>query len=487
MIKPTFEEAKKLAQGHTIIPLALEIFSDSKTPIEVLRNIRRQSDCWYILESVSSGDGWGRYTFLGYKPVTSVFGTGDSVTIQNGADERSTQGDPITIIRDMMALYKSPRIPELPPFTGGLVGYISYDFVQRFIPGLKLEAADTEGFRDFHLMLMDKVLAFDHFKQKLFIIVNIPAKNLENTYIKGVTELKDVESMILAATAPRDDEPSRLGEFEPAFSKEAFSKMVEKVKSHIIEGDIFQAVISNRLKAPFAGNLMNTYRVLRTLNPSPYMVYMRLGDTEIACSSPETLVSLRDGELASFPLAGTCPRGATEDEDAALCEAMMSDEKELAEHDMLVDLARNDIGKVSRFGSVRVRDYRQIKRFSHVSHISSNVIGQLREGLDALDVIAAALPAGTLSGAPKKRACEIIDALEGIKRGVYGGAIGYIDFAGNMDMCIGIRMALLTGGNVYVQAGAGIVAESVPENEYHETLNKAGAVITALKASGEVL
>jgi len=486
MIRPTMEEAKGYARGHAAIPLALEIFSDQKTPIEILRNLRRQSDCWYILESVNGSDGWGRYSFLGYKPVLTVCGTGDTVTVNDGLTETVDGKDAFTVLRELLARYSSPRIPYLPPFTGGFVGYFAYDFVQRFIPGLKLGAEDAEGFPDFRLMLMDRGVVFDHFRQKIFVIVNIPAEDLENSYIKGVTELKDIERMILEPDAFSGHEPSVCGSFAPLFTEEVFSGMVKSVQKHIAEGDIFQAVISNRFRAAFKGTLMNAYRALRTINPSPYMVYMRLEDMEITCASPETLVSLRDGEVNSFPLAGTCPRGASEEEDAALCAALLRDEKELAEHDMLVDLARNDVGKVSRFGSVRVREYRQIKRFSHVSHISSHVTGELREGMDALDVIAAALPAGTLSGAPKKRACEIIDQLEGVRRGVYGGAIGYIDFAGNMDMCIGIRMAALKDGQVYVQSGAGVVADSVPENEYRETRNKARAIMEALQYNGEV-
>ena len=486
MIRPTLEEAKRLAPECTIVPIALEIFSDQKTPLEVLRNIKRQSDCWYILESVNDGANWGRYTFLGCKPVMTVCGTGRSVTVTNGMFKTEKDANPVGVIRETLAKYKSPRIPYLPPFTGGLAGYFAYDFVQHFIPGLTLRAANEEGFPDFQLMLVDKVIVFDHFKQKIYIIANIPVADIENSYVKGVMELKDLEKMILGTAAHPGEEAWLGGEFLPAFTEDEFKEMVKKVQRHIIEGDIFQAVIANRFKAPFRGSLLNTYRILRTINPSPYMVHMRLGDLEIACASPETLISLRDGELSSFPLAGTCPRGKTAPEDAALCEALLRDEKELAEHDMLVDLARNDVGKVSRLGSVEVRGYRQIKKFSHVSHISSQVVGRLREGLDALDVIAATLPAGTLSGAPKKRACEIIDAVEGLKRGVYGGAIGYIDFAGNLDLCIGIRMAVLKDGEVYVQSGAGIVADSVPEKEYQEVSNKARAIMEALKNSGEV-
>jgi len=485
MITPTLEDAKKLSKGCTLVPIALEIFSDQKTPIAILRNIRKQSRSCFILESVNGGDGWGRYTFLGYEPDIDVYGLGNSVTIRDGTTETKDERSAVDVIRGLFSKYKSASIQGLPPFTGGFVGYFAYDFVKHCIPGLTLHSRNDESFRDFHLMLIDKVIAFDHFKQKIYIIVNIPSENIDDSYIKGIEELKSIETMILAETNPIEEQSS-CGEFSACFSEDAFKEMVLKVKSHIFEGDIFQAVVSNRYRAVFKGSLLNTYRALRTINPSPYMVYMRLDDMEIACSSPETLASLRDGEVSSFPLAGTCPRGRTAEEDAALIEALMHDEKELAEHDMLVDLARNDIGKVSKFDSVKVREYKQVKRFSHVNHISSHVTGEVRDGVDALEVIAATLPAGTLSGAPKKRACEIIDEAEGVKRGVYGGAIGYIDFAGNMDMCIGIRMAVLKAGSVYVQSGAGIVADSVPEKEYAEIRNKARAVMKALK-NGEDL
>jgi anthranilate synthase component 1 len=465
MIKPTLEECKKISQGYNVMPIALEIFSDRKTPIEVLRNLRRQSDMWFILESVNSGEGWGRYTFLGYKPFLSVH-------------SENTEKDALSVVRE------SPRLSEFPPFTGGFAGYFSYDFVENFISGLKLKSDDEIGFRDFHLMLIDKVIAFDHFKQKIYIIINIPVENLEENYIRGITELKDIEWIIMGSAS--EEEPSICGEFTARFSEDEFTQMVEKVQSRIAAGEITQAVVSNRFKAPFKGSLMNMYRTLRTINPSPYMVYMRLDDIEIACASPETLIKLQNGELNSFPLAGTCKRGKTDEEDIALIEALLRDEKELDEHEMLVDLAREDIGKISKPNSIRVRDYRKIKRFSHVSHISSNVVGELREGVDALDVIAATLPAGTLSGSPKKRACEIIDEYEGVKRGIYGGAIGYIDFTGNMDMCIGIRMAVLKDDNVYVQAGAGIVSASVPEKEYQETRNKARAIMSALEKSSKL-
>lgn len=486
MIKPSLDEAKKLAQGYTMLPMALEILSDLKTPIEILRNIKANSDSFYILESINGSDNWGRYTFIGYNPVVTMYGMSSKITIDDGSDKTESTEDYLSFLKAMTEKYKSPGISYMPPFTGGFVGYFAYDFVENLIPNLSLKGSNPDGFRDFHLMLMDKVIVFDNFRQKIYIIVNIDTDDIENSYIKGVTMLKDMEKLILEPTVKTAAERSCCGSFSPRLSKDEFIARVGTVKSHIAEGDIFQAVISNRFTAHFKGSLMNTYRILRTINPSPYMAYMQLDDMEIACSSPETLISLRNGIVSSFPLAGTCPRGRTSDEDEQLISRLLSDEKELAEHDMLVDSARNDIGKISSFGSVNVNQYRNIKSFSHVSHISSQVTGRLKQGLSAIDAIAAALPAGTLSGAPKKRACEIIDETENARRGVYGGALGYIDFTGNMDMCICIRMAVLKDCLVHVQSGAGIIAESIAEKEYEEIENKAGAVMQALADSREV-
>ena len=480
MIRPTMEEARQLAQGYTVVPIAMELFSDQKTPIELLRVIRQKSSRFYILESVKGSDTWGRYSFLGYDPRLTVTGTDGEVEIRSDHSVTKKHGTPQEILREILADYRSPRVNGLPPFTGGFVGYLSYDCVKYFEPSLTLKAENAEGFADFSLMLMDKVIAFDHFRQKIYLIVNIPANDLENGYIKGVTTLKDMERLILEPVPAEPVRSPGCGDFTAAFSEEAYCAMVEKAKHYIHEGDIFQVVLSNRLTAPFEGSLLGAYRVLRTVNPSPYMVFYHADDVEIACASPETLVSLKDGTVSTFPLAGTCPRGKTPEEDAALVKALLQNEKELAEHNMLVDLGRNDLGKVSDFGTVSVEEYCGIKQFSHVSHIASRITGRQRSDMDALDAIAATLPAGTLSGAPKKRACEIIDELEGQKRGVYGGAMGYIDFAGNMDMCIGIRMAVKKNGKVFVQSGGGIVAGSNPKAEYQETINKAKATMAAL-------
>ena len=482
MIRPSLEEARQLSKDHNLIPIALEIFSDVATSINVLKTIRKQSDHYYLLESVVNKDNWSRYSFLGYNPNLSIYSTDGQVTIEEGNQQESFKAkDPLTALNDLLDRYKSPSLPYLPPFTGGLVGYMSYDCIKYIEPSLQLTNNNPDNFRDYHFMLMDKVIAFDHFRQKIVLIVNIATDQLEDNYIQGATALKDMEQMILYPDRGHDDEVTQaVGDFEALFSQADYKKIVEKIQHHIAAGNIFQAVVSNRFKAPFSGSLLQTYRLLRTINPSPYMVYMHFDDLEIACASPETLVSVRNGVASSFPLAGTVARGATEAEDQALVEGLLHNEKELAEHDMLVDLARNDMGKVADFGSLAVSEYRAIKQFSHVSHISSKVTAQVRSDANCIDVLKAALPAGTLSGAPKIRACQLIDEIENTKRGPYGGALGYIDFAGNMDMCIGIRMAVLKNDHVFVQSGAGIVIDSDPEKEYIETKTKAKAMMAAL-------
>ena len=334
-------------------------------------------------------------------------------------------------------------------------------------------------------MLFDKVIAFDNIRQKIVLIVNMPLDEPEMGYNKAVWELRQFIDLLRHGVKKQEPGGKLLGEVTPLFDKEQFCAMVEKAKHYIREGDIFQIVLSNRLSAPFEGSLLNTYRVLRTINPSPYMFYFSGTDVEVAGASPETLVKLEDGILHTFPLAGTRPRGKTEEEDRALEAGLLADEKELAEHDMLVDLGRNDLGKISRFGTVQVEKLHSVERFSHVMHIGSTVRGEIREDCDALSAIEAVLPAGTLSGAPKIRACQLIGELENNKRGIYGGAIGYIDFTGNMDTCIAIRLAYKKNGKVFVRSGAGIVADSVPETEYEESLNKARASLKALELAQE--
>jgi anthranilate synthase component 1 len=373
----------------------------------------------------------------------------------------------------------------LPPFTGGLVGYFSFDYLGYSEPSVRTSVQDTEKFKDVDLMLFDKVIAFDNIRQKIILIVNISLDNPEANYNKAKWEIKQL--IALLRTGEKSDEPGGklLGEVTPLFSREQFCDMVERAKGYIREGDIFQIVLSNRLSAPFEGSLLNTYRVLRTINPSPYMFYFSGTDVEVAGASPETLVKLEDGILHTFPLAGTRPRGRTVEEDKLLENELLADEKELAEHNMLVDLGRNDLGKISKFGTVQVEKLHSIERFSHVMHIGSTVRGEIAEDRDALDAIEAVLPAGTLSGAPKIRACQLIGELENNKRGIYGGAVGYIDFAGNMDTCIAIRIVYKKNGKVFVRSGAGIVADSQPEKEFEECLNKAKASLKALELAQE--
>ena len=435
-----------------------------------------------MLESAQQDEKWGRYTFLGYDPKMEI--TCMDGEMQAGGIRVKTD-NPSEVLRQILADYKSPKMEYLPSFTGGLVGYFSYDYLGYSEPTVKREVEDTENFKDVDLMLFDKVIAFDNLKQKIILIVNMPLADPEVGYNKAVMELKQMRNLL--RNGEKKDEPAGrlLGEVQPLFDKERYCDMVESAKAYIREGDIFQIVLSNRLEAPFEGSLLNTYRVLRTLNPSPYMFYFSGTDVEVAGASPETLVKLEDGVLHTFPLAGTRPRGKTEAEDQALEAELLADEKELAEHNMLVDLGRNDLGRLSRFGTVEVESLHSIERFSHVMHIGSTVRGMIREDKDALDAVEAVLPAGTLSGAPKIRACQLIGELENNKRGIYGGAIGYIDFTGNMDTCIAIRIAYKKNGKVFVRSGAGIVADSVPEKEYEECINKAKAVVNALKLAEE--
>ena len=480
----TLNEAKRLAEDYKVVPVSREILADIRTPIEVLRALKKVSSHCYMLESVGEQESWGRYTFLGYEPTMEVTCSNGEVLVNRKKLEQVTH--PKEIIRKILEEYKSPKIEGLPTFTGGLVGYFSYDYAKYCEPTLKLDAKDEEGFQDVDLMLFDKVIAFDHYKQKIIVIVNAKTDDLEQEYEKAEKEIEKIIEIIKYGT-PAEIQPGRLkSPYRALFDREEYCKMVEKAKNYIYEGDIFQVVLSNRLEADFEGSLFNTYRALRTTNPSPYMFYFSSDDIEVAGASPETLVKLEDGVLHTFPLAGTRPRGKDQAEDEALEKELLADEKERAEHNMLVDLGRNDLGKISRFGSVEVEKYMSIERYSHVMHIGSTVRGQIREEKDALDAVDAILPAGTLSGAPKIRAMEIINELENNKRGIYGGAIGYLDFTGNLDTCIAIRIAFKKNGKVFVRSGAGIVADSIPENEYQECINKAMAVMKSLEAGEEM-
>jgi anthranilate synthase component 1 len=489
MVKPTLEEARQLSSTgkYTILPLSCELYADATTAIEVLKRLKAVSEHCYLLESVENQEKFGRYTFLGYDPSLTLACTGGRAVLKAGETLIREGGDPSAMIRDVLRDYKSPHMDYLPSFTGGLVGYFAYDYIQYSEPTLVLDADDQENFQDVDLMLFDRVIAFDNIRNKIILIVNVPCKDIESGYRRGEKELKAMRELILHGAPCKPQPPKLLSPLRPLFSKDEFCEMVQKAKRYIYEGDIFQVVLSNRLDADFTGSLLDAYRVLRCTNPSPYMFYFSGDDIEVAGASPETLVKLENGELYTFPLAGTRPRGATPQEDKRLEEELLRDPKELAEHNMLVDLGRNDLGRISKFGTVKVEKYLSIERFSHVMHIGSTVRGEIKEGMDALSAVEAVLPAGTLSGAPKIRACEIINELENNKRGLYGGAIGYVDFAGNLDTCIAIRIAYLKNGRVFVRSGAGIVADSVPETEHQECLNKAKAVVQALELAQEGL
>ena len=483
-IRPTLEELKAYdTSKYTVAPVSTEIFSDFITPIEALRILKNVSTHTYMLESAQESDTWGRYTFLGFEPKLEISCINGEM---KAGDITFKTENPTEYLRQVLTQYRSPKVSYLPPFTGGLVGYFSYDYLKYSEPILKKDLVDENEFKDVDLMLFDKVIAFDNVRQKIVLIANAKLADIETEYNRAVNELERIADLLKNGQKAKEKPGRILGEFEPVFNEEQYCDMVEKGKHYIFEGDIFQIVLSNRLSAPFEGSLLNTYRALRTINPSPYMFYFSGTDVEVAGASPETLVKLENGVLHTFPLAGSRPRGKSPEEDEELIKDLLSDEKELAEHNMLVDLGRNDLGRVSKFGTVEVEKYMDVLKFSHIMHIGSTVRGEIREDKDALDAIEAVLPAGTLSGAPKIRACQLIDELENCKRGIYGGAIGYIDFTGNMDTCIAIRIAYKKNGRVFVRSGAGIVADSVPKKEHTECINKAKAVINAIKDSADL-
>jgi anthranilate synthase component 1 len=478
---PEFEQVKNLAENYRTIPVWRTVpvgKLDAVGTFRILKNLSRQC---FILESLEDSRQWGRYTFLGYDPRLEISCTDGCLTIRNGTDLRITTDDPGSYIRRIIEENRGPRLPQLPPLTGGLVGYFSYDYMKYAEKSLRLNTADEEGFKDVDLMLFDKLIVWDHLENKIILIVNMKSGAVEENYRRAVTELDNMARILETGKLAKMKPLKILSPFRALFDKERYCAMVEKAKHYIHEGDIFQVVLSNRLDAGAEGSLFDTYRVQRRDNPSPYMFYFSSDDIEIAGASPETLVKLTGTELLTFPLAGTRPRGKTPEEDALLERELLADAKELAEHNMLVDLGRNDIGKISGFASVSVRKYLSVLRFSHVMHIGSTVRGEILAGKTALDALDAVLPAGTLSGAPKIRACQIISELENTRRGIYGGAIGYLSFTGDMDTCIAIRLAFKKNGRVFVRSGAGIVADSSPEKEYQECVNKMQSVIDALK------
>lgn len=483
MVKHSYEELKKYYKNYSLIPICKEIYSDCITPIILLRKLANVNRNYFLLESVENGAHFGRYSFLGFEPLLRIYCDHGTVMIKSGGVMKAIEGEPLTVLKDLLIQYKSPKLNDLPSFTGGFVGYFSYEMIGYSEPKLHIKQSE---FPEFDLILMDKVIVFDHLTQKIQVIVNAKTEDGKEGYEAAILEIEKIIHLIYDTKPLPKQRAQKEVNFVCNTSKEGYCQIVEKTKEYIREGDIFQGVISRRFEADYQSSLLNTYRVMRTINPSPYMYFIQIEDTQIAGVSPETMIKLEDKKLTTFPVAGSRPRGRTIAEDEQLEKELLKDEKELAEHNMLVDLARNDVGRIAKFGSVKVEAYQQIHRFSKIMHIASIVCGELREDKDGVDTITAMLPAGTLSGAPKFRACEIIDELENEPRGVYGGAIGYLDLSGNLDLCIAIRTAVKKQNKVYVQAGAGIVADSVPDKEYEECENKAKTILEAIKRASEV-
>jgi len=476
----------KLAkQGYNRIPLMCEILADLDTPLSTYTKICHSSYS-YLFESVEGGDKWGRYSIIGLpaKKIFSVAGKKITIIEDNKCINEYDAVDPLAEIEKIQKLYKVPQIDNMPRFNGGLVGYFGYETIKYIEPKLnKNNKKDPIGSPDILLMISDEVIVFDNLSGKLFIIVHAnPEKN--NAYLNAKKRLDQIIEMLRnnKIKEPQSDKSRNVDEndFVSGFTQKNYKNAVDKIKKYIVNGDAMQVVLSQRLSIPFKSKPINLYRALRSLNPSPYMYFLDLGDFQIVGSSPEILVRLEENIVTVRPIAGTRPRGTTEIEDIALEKDLLEDPKELAEHLMLIDLGRNDVGRVADMGTVNLTDKMIIERYSHVMHIVSNVTGQLKKDMNAIDVLRSTFPAGTVSGAPKIRAMEIIDELEPVKRGVYSGAVGYISWNGNMDTAIAIRTAVIKDKTLHIQAGAGIVADSIPQNEWDETMNKGRAIFRAV-------
>ncbi len=482
----TEEQFKQLKdEGYTHIPFQREVLADFDTPLSTYCKLARQPFT-YLLESVQGGEKWGRFSIIGLPNSTrlEVYEKTIRILKSDTVVEEWQSEDPLADIKAFHEKFRVPSFEAMPKFTGGLVGYFGYDTVRYIEPTLAAGRKSKENeIPDICLMVSDEVVVFDNLSGRLFIVIYVDVTQGENreTGIRRLNELaKQLKAPIPSRPALSLKEEANEVDFESAFGQTGFENAVEKSREYILAGDVFQVVLSQRLSAHYKGDPIDLYRALRTLNPSPYMYFLDFGTYCIVGASPEILVRSEDGVVTVRPLAGTRPRGESEEEDQRLEVELLADEKERAEHIMLVDLGRNDIGRVSKLGTVRVNDIMQIERYSHVMHIVSNVTGELMEGKDAIDVLRATLPAGTVSGAPKIRAMEIIDELEPHERGIYSGAVGYIGWNGNMDTAIAIRTAVLIGDRVYVQAGAGLVADSVPNTEWQESMAKARAILRAV-------
>jgi len=488
MLYPDSKEFKSLCGKGNLIPVYREIFADFDTPVSAFLKIRGTPS--FLLESVVGGEKWARYSFLGTNPSKVIKGRGKNIEIKEKGKKPVVfeAEDPVDVLKKELSHYKPVDVPGLPRFSGGLVGYMGYDMVRFFerVPDSKKAGLDMP---DMFFMLADTMLIFDSLKQKIKIVSNahVEGKSPAKAYKEAVEKIEGIEKRLKGSKGhpPQADKGSKrkniTQKFKSSFgTKEAFEEAVLKSKEYIAAGDIFQVVLSQRFERKSDVEPFDVYRALRVINPSPYMYFINTGDAEIVGSSPEILVRLEGEKVVLRPIAGTRRRGESDIEDKALEEELKKDPKEIAEHIMLVDLGRNDVGRVSEKGSVNVTELMAVERYSHVMHMVSNVEGNLEKGLDAFDVLRASFPAGTVSGAPKVRAMEIIDELEPIKRGPYAGAVGYFSYSGNMDTCITIRTLIIKDKKVYVQAGAGIVADSVPEKEYTETVNKAMGMMKAV-------
>jgi anthranilate synthase component 1 len=507
-VQPDRKQFLALAREHTLVPVCRTLTADLETPVSAfLRAAWAEREC-FLLESVEGGEQLGRYTFIGLAPFKRIVARGRHIAITQGKRITRIEGDVFEVLRQALSGHKPARLPGLPPFTAGAVGYFAYDAVRQ-IEKLGESARDELGIPDACLLFFDEVLAFDHVRKEIWLVVtaDVTGGKAGHAYERAIARLNRLEKR-LAQPLPKLG-PSQPGKLKVKYrtSKKDYLAAVARTKEYIAAGDVFQTVVSQRFDVEPEVDSFQVYRALRTVNPSPYMFFLRFSPEqslgavrgkarkslkkcpqaiELAGSSPELLVRVHHGKVEYRPIAGTRPRGATEAQDDALAQEMLHDEKERAEHVMLVDLGRNDVGRVSRFGSVKVDKLMFVERYSHVMHIVSSIEGSLRPELTAVDALRACFPAGTLSGAPKVRAMEIIEELEPARRGTYGGAVLYADFSGNLDSCIAIRSMLSIGGKGYVQAGAGIVADSVPELEHQESINKAQAVIRAIERAREM-
>lgn len=482
MIHPSFEEFRGLARKGNLIPVYRELLADTYTPVTAF--LKLGGSPAFLLESVEGGEKWARYTFLGSRPSKIIKGKGTRIEIIE--DQKTTRTleveNPLHVLRGELSRFMPVEVPGLPRFFGGLVGYMGYDIVRFFerLPEISGDGIDTP---DFFFMITDTILIFDSLKQKIKIVSNahLEGHSLEDAYAQAVQKIDEIILRLQTPLTVKDTPLAvRQDGFRSNIAKEDFMKRVEKAQEYIRAGDIFQVVLSQRFQRPSLVTPFNIYRALRVINPSPYMYYLDIGDAQLVGSSPEILVRLEGGKIVLRPIAGTRKRGETDALDAALEKELKGDPKENAEHIMLVDLGRNDVGRVAEMGSVKVTELMTVERYSHVMHLVSHVEGTIRDRLDAFDVLAAAFPAGTVTGAPKIRAMEIIGELEQVRRGPYAGTVGYFSYSGNMDTCITIRTLLIKDNTVFVQAGAGIVADSDPEAEYMETVNKAKGMMKAV-------